>query len=392
MKFFARQVIVLLFTGMVMVCTLAAAEKTPTTQGVPDPQARTQAAAAADKILKTKLTQAKTPQQKTDLINEITKMAGETNDDPALKYALFDRARMIAIGLGDVRLTMSVIDQTGRYFNLDMKAKADALGSLQIKPDQLDGLMEWINQAIRADDYVTARRLVAMGVRYKDKRFTEKMSAINAIVAESAKIKTLNTKDPQAGLAIGKFYFLKGDWENGLKAFAKCEDQDLKTLATRSLLSKPSVDLADQWWDYAGKTKGTFANQIKIYTATLYKEILPSLSGAHKTDAEQKIGHADELENGRVERYTVWSRDKVKQKDTLWLLKNGEALDQLGEKIITGKWTEENGKVTIIWDNAPLWGLVLVENGNKMLEGAGPFVKIGTNLEGAPFPPVLNKK
>ncbi len=74
-------------------------------------------------------------------------------------------------------------------------------------------------------------------------------------------------KDPQANLAVGKFFcFVKNDWRKGLAMLAAASDPQLSALAARDLEDlaqsdpqKPTamevkLNLADSWWDVAEKS------------------------------------------------------------------------------------------------------------------------------------------
>ncbi len=74
-------------------------------------------------------------------------------------------------------------------------------------------------------------------------------------------------KDPQANLAVGKFFcFVKNDWRKGLAMIAAASDPQLSALAARDLEDlaqsdpqKPTamevkLNLADSWWDVAEKS------------------------------------------------------------------------------------------------------------------------------------------
>ncbi len=119
-----------------------------------------------------------------------------------------------------------------------------------------------------------------------------------AMLAAQERLKT-DPDDADACLAVGRWdCFQQGDWDEGLKLLAKCNDATLKSLAAEELASKPSkaedkVARGDAWWNLAEKATGRAKAAMRQHASHWYQDALPDLPpGLEKLTVEKRLAKA----------------------------------------------------------------------------------------------------
>lgn len=178
-----------------------------------------------------------------------------------------------------------------------------------------------LEEAVAKDDFTAAKYLGELAWnaarRAREADLTKRIVARNKAVNEMAEayseaevfFQTLkaNPVDPDANLAIGKYYcFMKGDWDRGIAMLALGSDTALKTVATIELDGPTDVngqiDLGDGWWGLA-ETKDDLAKErLRERAAVWYRLAAPKLSGLLKSKIEKRI---NEVPKDRLARMAV---------------------------------------------------------------------------------------
>jgi hypothetical protein len=100
--------------------------------------------------------------------------------------------------------------------------------------------------------------------------------------------------DPAANAAVGSYLcFAQGQWEQGLPLLARAADPVLKALAMMELRHPTEPEeiatLGGGWYDEAAKRPVTDGPRILEHAASLYRSVLPQLTGLKKLAIEKRI-------------------------------------------------------------------------------------------------------
>ncbi len=234
--------------------------------------------------------------------------------DSALKYALFEQARKLAIDEGNPDQLGLVIDAVAATFNVDaLREKQISLvecaRSSEAKPAQIYTTADRLFlQASDEHEYVVARALadVALNAARKANN-VEAIKSVTVVLRKLDKLVVIQTKaeeaqvrlnedpeDPQANLQLGLFRcFYKGDWQGGLPYLAKGTSSDEADFAKAELANpqdaQEQLALADGWYvlskthdDPAGKT---LADRAKHW----YEQAVNKLEGDERASVEQRL-------------------------------------------------------------------------------------------------------
>lgn len=142
---------------------------------------------------------AKSPAQKQALCKKLLEDGQKSSDDPTAKFALFQVARKIAIGIGDVDSALLAIEQSAAAFDFnpgeDKRRVFEELASTIKSPEDTYTLTRYIgrelNSRIKANDLAVAESLIAAGIsaakKSKDaellKQWTRRQSSLDSRVA-----------------------------------------------------------------------------------------------------------------------------------------------------------------------------------------------------------------
>ncbi len=285
-----------------------------TKEPVPAGKAVQEALTLVKEVYESEYAEAKTPEQKEKLAQELLREARGTKDTTQ-RYALLRVARDLSIQAGGTT-AFAAVDEMARSYQidgLDMNAKvlakygSTAKGSKQNKAVAEQAVL-LIGQAIEEDRLTVAGTLaetaLATARKAGDDALAKQVAAIKRDLEElasaSAGLKTAldaieaNPADPEANLAAGRYYcLLKGDWDKGLSMLALGSDPALKELAVKELrqVAEPREKLAlgDGWWDLAEKADGIAESHLRARAVHWYKRVLPKLSGLHKVRLEKRL-------------------------------------------------------------------------------------------------------
>ena len=178
---------------------------------------------------------------------------------PETRFVLFREARDLAARAGDLPLALQVANEMAVHFDVNaFEMKAAALQAAvptampTIRPNFAALALSIADDAAEVDDYSAAEHLVQVAQKYT-KELPNSPANIAALARQKEladlrkayeplqdEVRTLakTPADPQANLALGKFYALsKGDWDRGLTLLARSNDAKLKALAESDLAS-----------------------------------------------------------------------------------------------------------------------------------------------------------
>jgi hypothetical protein len=268
-------------------------------------------------------TDAKTVEKKQALARTIHKKAGEMSADPIGHYLMLDLVRKLSLQVGDVKTTLSAVNDLGENFQIDsvserLTALEGLSRALRNNADAdlfLKECRETLSAAVKQDDFDRADKSVELGLsvakRADRQKDIQQWQAIKKVLDEAklafgpvtAARSTLET-DPanaQAHTVVGKYLcFYQRDWERGLVHLANGGDIKLKVLAQIDQ-NHPSVasqqsDLGDQWYDIAEDAKPWAKQSIQLRAAHWYQASLGGLpAGLNRARVQKRIKEISEL-------------------------------------------------------------------------------------------------
>ncbi|HWE01613.1 MAG TPA: hypothetical protein VG326_04325 [Tepidisphaeraceae bacterium] len=255
----------------------------------------------------------KAPAAKKELAQALVGEAVKIKENYVARYVLLNEGYKAALAASDVEDCKTAIDNFDKYYTVDATAMIiDTFAKLSSGPNgQNADLANWgveaVERMIADDDYAQVRKLAravqASVPQDADASIRERLKAAEMLAGEFERVRPSMTKlkttpdDPQANLAVGKFYcFSKHDWDRGLQMLARGSDPRLKDLARQDLVEPSDAlaqyALAGQWW---GKDKPLFPG-MRERAIYWYKKSAPNLSGLQKVMAERRSTDAPPAE------------------------------------------------------------------------------------------------
>ncbi len=265
---------------------------------------------------------AHSPAKDRAMIAEMFKTADEPGSSPAERYMLLTKGVALAAGLGDFEAAFQGIDTLDAVYEIDlfgMKQKLlDESVAMLKTSDQITAFVaaaeQLINQAVAADQYDTALAVVTTAkkgiakrpadfrlFKEADERLAHRrgetvaLQGAHAGVEEAQKTLAKRPGDPAANLTLGRWYcLLKNDWQRGLPLLAKSGDDRFQPLAKQELAgnldTKSQLQIADGWWDAAGKETDLARDNARLHASEIYQIVLPNLESPLKKIAiEQRL-------------------------------------------------------------------------------------------------------
>jgi serine/threonine protein kinase len=199
--------------------------------------------------------------------------------DPATELAELNLAAQLVMEASDFSRAMEICDRMNERFQINISpVKADLLsqaGAYAHTPKNNADLAEACTvagfQAIAADDYPSAKKIVALAQSAAQQSGDAHLAwQVGFLADETARCAsefervrpfavTLHEKpnDAAANLAMGKFLcFIKNDWATGLPMMALGNDEALKRVVHEEINSPPQdsqgqIALGNSWWDLA---------------------------------------------------------------------------------------------------------------------------------------------
>ncbi len=292
----------------------------PAAPPVPGRAALEQADKLVAEVFERSLESARTDRQKVEVAEKLVDQASATRD-AAEKYALFERARLIAVDVGDFALAMDVVDRVAAAFDVDVlgrkQATLEALSHNDLSASQCRVLGEhaWrvMDACVAAGRYDVAHDIGELAVRrlrrVRDeqylKMFVQRLKQIDAFdeqrVAVAKALERLEREplDADSNLLVGRYRcFVMRDWERGLPMLALGNDPELRELAVAEL-RRPAdlvarIALADQWWEWADAHQARAAQSCRLRAAVWYRDALDQTTGLTKTRIERRVRQVQE--------------------------------------------------------------------------------------------------
>jgi hypothetical protein len=228
----------------------------------PDGAAVAKASTEIDRLFAADLKQANSAAARSALAAKILGLANDVKEQPPTRWALYVKAREIAVTGGDVPTALKAVADQTAIFAMDAGLvqvdTVDRLAKINGNRALLDAISPMMEAAIAADDYETAGKLGLIGLRLCEKlREVPTKARLEVVLKRSKDLKSIfdSLSDETAK---GKFFaFSKGDWTRGLPLLAKAGG-DLATVARKDLTNPAEgrADLGDAWFELAEKAAG----------------------------------------------------------------------------------------------------------------------------------------
>jgi WD40 repeat protein/serine/threonine protein kinase len=250
------------------------------------------------------------------LAEKLIGTARDTKDKPVEKFVLLREARDLASQAGDLKLAWKAIGELANSYVIDpfaMKVEllgkqAEAATTVTTAKPVLEQYFTLSDEALARDDYEEAGRLLALAdaiarkvnnpllinlVEPRTKSVRELKEAFETVKMHAATLKT-KPKDPEASLAVGKFYcFVKGDWEKGLPLLAAGSDAPLKAAAQKELANpdQPAgqIEVGDAWWELAKTAEAPAKLPLQRRACYWYEVGVAGTTGLTRTQTENRI-------------------------------------------------------------------------------------------------------
>jgi len=288
---------------------------------VPDDAGLRDARARMTKIYRDEIRRAVTHEQKNALAQDIIRQASAESDN-ALKYAMFDKARDIAIDLANPDAVVLVIDEMADKYQIDaLKDKAQSLSrcAANIKTNDdaatiFEHAQDLYKQSVEEGRYRTAASFARVASRVAGRanradaiRIVEQeLRRIDTVVVEmdradaAKEVLATNPDDGDANLHLGRFLcFYKEDWKRGLPHLAKSSDDEMKDLAARELAHDKSVDeqvqLADDWLKYGRRIGGPAGNSVTRWAQRRFEYVVNKVEGSERGRVQARLQEIDDL-------------------------------------------------------------------------------------------------
>jgi WD40 repeat protein/serine/threonine protein kinase len=256
------------------------------------------------------------------LAEKLIDVARDTKDKPVERFVLLREARDLAADAGDARIALKAVDELANGYVIDLlEMKIAVLGKLAdlaMTPaaarSVVDQYLTLTDIAVARDDYEKALRLASLAeavakkttsnllinqVDARGKSLRELQEGFEAVKKFAAVLKD-KPQDPEANLALGKFYCLnKGDWEKGLRCLAAGNDDSLKSVALKELAGpeKPAdqVEVGNAWYELAKQEQAVVRLQMQRRAYYWYELGVTSVTGITKTQTETRMKELEGL-------------------------------------------------------------------------------------------------
>jgi hypothetical protein len=283
---------------------------------MPDEDQYQTAARAVDQAYRDELAAAVDMDSTVALARRILQAAADQKGDPAGRYALYIKARDVALQAGDASTAMAAVRQLEDGFSINgIKMKSDVLMAAVTRvknADQQRALareaVPIIDEALYLDRYDLARPVAeaALAAARQSNDWATARDVVvrvleirGGIVAYSNFQKAIATlqvtpDDPAANLTAGLYACLwKNRWNQGLQMLAQGDDPQLKDMALREM-SMPAdaaaqLKLADDWWAYGQKQESIPQQKIRGHAGVWYRKAAPAMTGADRDRADRRV-------------------------------------------------------------------------------------------------------
>ena len=288
----------------------APAEREP----LPNQSDRDQANALVDEVFGEALAAARTAQDKRALIDKLLNAAA-SEPHGVRRFVLLDRARLLAISIGEVDAAQRAVAEMVHRFQIDSRrarvavllALDDNVAGPQFRPLADFGAV-LLEEIIAADEFQLADQVHAVAlqaarkaghgelVKRLQQRETDlqRLGPAFEVIGEQRALLEQNADDAPANLVVGRYYcFDKADWTRGLPLLARGSDPDLKSAAEKDLAApadaKDQVALGDRWWNLANTHEGEVQQSLRARALRWYRQATPQLAGLESARIEKRL-------------------------------------------------------------------------------------------------------
>jgi hypothetical protein len=244
----------------------------------------------------------------------------QMKNDPAGKYALLNRAWLLAADAGDIPTALGAVDALTEAYAVDgLGMSVESLRRLAPKMNTPDGHIQIaqrgmiaIDSLMQAGRYEEVAAVLPMvqneaalsGDLPTKSQAVAKLGSAKRVVAEYQNLRpqfdalAKNPSNPQANAAVGKFYFAnKGDGASAIPFLARGPNGDTWKDAAAKDLANPQTpgqqaDVAEAWWNVAAEQKDQLKARALARAAMWYRQAEPGLKGLAKVVAQKRIAEA----------------------------------------------------------------------------------------------------
>jgi hypothetical protein len=286
-------------------------------QPIPAETARRAAEKSVREIYAAQMAAAKNGMRRRALANRMWSQAIGTKDDAALRYALMAIAVQLLGESDQLQSAMERAESFAEYFavnpwELKLLAIAQAAKSAQTARDKSvgdelvllarqfaeqakdAGQIEVADKTVKAVNPLAKKDPMLMREMNVFAREIERQMARYRPVRKALDVLKANPDDPDANALAGRWNcFEDRDWDEGLLMLAKSSDAALAALAAKDIAASKNEDgqsaVADAWWDFAQKEKGSVKAAALARAEHWYDRALPKLAGLDKAKAETRL-------------------------------------------------------------------------------------------------------
>jgi WD40 repeat protein len=266
----------------------------------------------------------KSPADRADLAEKLLKLAAESKDDPAARYALYSEARDVAAAAGNWPIAADALEDIEAEFTVDVLPHKEAALALLVKSDlgkesaaaAAETALQGVGAAIAADELPLAAKFLRLAATAAAKAqsaphtglYRKADAELKLIHAEADAVQnareTLKTMpdDAVANLAVGSYEALRrGNWESALPLLAKGGDGELAKAARKELSASADAagaqKIGDDWWAAAEKQKAEALGAraaLRSRAAHWYRRALPQSTGLTLAVIAERLKTIDE--------------------------------------------------------------------------------------------------
>ena len=250
-----------------------------------------------------------------DLAKKLIQLVEENKDDAVSLYVMLREARDNAILAGDAMQAAEAQKRLRETFKIDFSGSLLDLRHLEPKAKAPDAAaaLAWlltrnVEDALSVENYEAATNFDSFAedllpfikdaaIKTRVKATAARMLVLKkASVGGLAALKTLTTRpdDPDANLAAGKYFLLRGEFDRAFALLAKSKDAAFKDLGARELAqpadSAQQSQLGDGWFDRAEKeTSPELKEYMQERAALWYTSALAAQTGLTKLKIEKRL-------------------------------------------------------------------------------------------------------
>ena len=282
------------------------AEATSGKSPLPDEAKRTKAMALVEEIYQEEIAAATSADRKTALVKELLAAADVAGGNTVDRYALLERARLLAAGAGVAPPALKIVEMIAGEYQVDRVAlRADTIQRLaacvasasdaeRVARAAMVELPQWMAEGHFDAAGVVARAAVEASGRCGDAALRRRAlswdSAAKQAAARLSEYQAAEKKlreqpdDAAASATAGRYLCLvRGDWEKGIPRLAKGSDQALRQLAERES-QRPTgaaeqLALGSAWWKAAEAAESPAREQMLLRAGAWYRTAQPELTG-----------------------------------------------------------------------------------------------------------------